>query len=66
MRFPCLKKRQDVCRGSFYPSENHIMENIIYNELKTRGYNVDVGIVDVNDTDKNGRHRKRRFDTGKP
>jgi len=25
--------------------ENHIMENIIYNELLVRGYNVDVGIV---------------------
>ena len=27
--------------------ENHIMENIIYNELLMRGYNVDVGIVEV-------------------
>lgn len=27
--------------------ENHIMENIIYNELIVRGYNVDVGIVPV-------------------
>lgn len=26
--------------------ENHLMENIIYNELKYRGYNVDVGIVE--------------------
>lgn len=26
--------------------ENHIMENIIYNELLIRGYNVDVGVVD--------------------
>ncbi len=26
--------------------ENHIMENIIYNELRIRGYNVDVGIVE--------------------
>jgi hypothetical protein len=25
--------------------ENHIMENIVYNELRTRGFNVDVGIV---------------------
>lgn len=25
--------------------ENHIMENIIYNELLLRGYNVDVGVV---------------------
>lgn len=25
--------------------ENHLMENIIYNELRIRGYNVDVGMV---------------------
>ena len=25
----------------------HIMENIVYNELLIRGYNVDVGIVEV-------------------
>ncbi|MGD9910222.1 MAG: ATP-binding protein [Candidatus Izemoplasmatales bacterium] len=27
--------------------ENHIMENIIYNELKVRGFNIDVGVVEV-------------------
>ncbi len=27
--------------------ENHIMENIIYNELRKRGFNVDVGVVEV-------------------
>ena len=27
--------------------ETHLMENIIYNELRYRGYNVDVGVVDV-------------------
>lgn len=27
--------------------ENHIMENLIYNELQIRGYNVDVGVVEV-------------------
>ena len=31
--------------------ENHIMENIIYNELLTRGYNIDVGVVLVRDGD---------------
>ena len=29
--------------------ENHIMENVIYNELIVRGYNVDVGVVDIRD-----------------
>ena len=33
--------------------ENHIMENIIYNELIIRGYNVDVGVVEVRDENKN-------------
>ena len=32
--------------------ENHIMENIIYNELIIRGYNVDVGVVELRDEDK--------------
>ena len=27
--------------------ENHLMENIIFNELLIRGYNVDVGVVEV-------------------
>lgn len=27
--------------------ENHLMENIIYNELLYRGYNVDVGVVEI-------------------
>lgn len=27
--------------------ENHIMENIIYNELRLRGFAVDVGVVDI-------------------
>lgn len=31
--------------------ENHLMENIIYNELLIRGYNVDVGVVEVREDD---------------
>ena len=31
--------------------ETHIMENIIYNELRIRGFRVDVGIVDVRGRD---------------
>ena len=29
--------------------ETHIMENVIYNELLRRGYNVDVGVVQINE-----------------
>lgn len=32
--------------------ENHLMENIIYNELVIRGYNVDVGVVEIRDKNK--------------
>ncbi len=32
--------------------ENHLMENIIYNELLIRGYNVDVGVVEVREKNK--------------
>ena len=35
--------------------ETHIMENIIYNELITRGYNVDVGMVEIKKQDKDGK-----------
>ena len=33
----------------------HIMENIIYTELRRRGFNVDVGVVEKRDTVKNGK-----------
>ena len=42
--------------------ETHIMENIIYNELKTRGYLVDVGIVDHRDKVADGTYRKRQYE----
>ena len=31
--------------------ENHIMENVIYNELRHRGYQVDVGVVEIYERD---------------
>lgn len=35
--------------------ENHIMENVLFVELKARGYNVDVGVVEYRHLDKNGK-----------
>ena len=35
--------------------ETHIMENIIYNELRYRGYQVDVGTVESREKDANGK-----------
>ncbi len=39
--------------------ETHILENIIYNELIIRGYNVDVGIVEVYATENDKRVHKQ-------
>ena len=35
--------------------ENHIMENILYNELVARGFNVDIGVVEYNHVDAEGK-----------
>lgn len=35
--------------------ETHIMENIIFNELITRGYSVDVGMIEIRKPDKEGK-----------
>jgi predicted AAA+ superfamily ATPase len=42
----------------------HIMENIVYNELLIRGYNVDVGIVDVFEKSSEGKkvHKQLEVD----
>lgn len=42
--------------------ENHIMENIIYNELCIRGYKVDVGMVEYRTVDKNGRAVRKQLE----
>ena len=40
----------------------HIMENIVYNELLVRGYNVDVGIVEVLAKNNEGRRVHRQLE----
>ena len=35
--------------------ENHIMENILYNELIARDFNIDVGVVEYNHVEENGK-----------
>lgn len=42
--------------------ESHVMENIIYNELKVRGYNVDVGVVEVYEKDKKGNKVLKKYE----
>ena len=40
----------------------HIMENIVYNELLIRGYNVDTGIVDMYGKNKEGKRIRRQLE----
>ena len=40
----------------------HIMENIVYNELLLRGYNVDVGVVEIFDKDKAGKRVRKQLE----
>lgn len=42
--------------------ETHIMENIIYNELRTRGLHVDVGMVETREPDKNGKLTRKQLE----
>ena len=41
---------------------NHIMENIIYNELKHRGFSVDVGIVEIRGNTKNNEPDRKQVE----
>lgn len=38
--------------------ENYIMENIIFNELKIRGFDVDIGVIEHNTKDATGKSRR--------
>ena len=42
--------------------QTHLMENIIYNELKSRGYSVDVGVVEKREVDSNGKEKKTQLE----
>lgn len=46
-------------RINFRQSEKtHLMENLVYNELRMRGFNVDVGVVPVITRDKEGKQQR--------
>lgn len=42
--------------------ETHIMENVIYNELCVRGYNVDVGVVEYTQYDSNKKKKQTQLE----
>lgn len=42
--------------------ETHLMENLIYNELKIRGYLVDIGNVSINEKNENGNYVRKQIE----
>ena len=42
--------------------ENHIMENIIYNELRMRGYSVDIGVVETRPMGEGGKRIRKQYE----
>ena len=42
--------------------ETHLMENVIYNELCIRGFNVDVGVVEYNYKDEQGKSKRTKLE----
>ena len=42
--------------------QTHLMENLIYNELRVRGYCVDVGVVNSREKDENGAYRRSQLE----
>ncbi len=42
--------------------ETHAMENVIFNELKFRGLNVDVGVVPISEKSKDGKSVRKRLE----
>ena len=42
--------------------ETHLMENVIYNELRSRGYSVDVGMVEKRGVNKDGKEYRNQLE----
>lgn len=42
--------------------QTHLMENIIYNELRIRGYHVDVGVVEYYEANREGKRGKKQLE----
>ena len=42
--------------------DTHLLENVIYNELKVRGFSVDVGIVTISEKDTNGKQVRKQLE----
>lgn len=53
---------QNEILGFRQMEETHLMENILYNELRYRGYNVDVGMVEIVERNIDGKQERKRLE----
>lgn len=53
---------RNVALGFRQVEETHIMENVIFNELRCRGYLVDVGMVEVWERDSIGKSQRKNLE----
>lgn len=42
--------------------ETHIMEIVIYNELRMRGYSVDVGVIEINERKSDSTYARKQIE----
>ena len=50
---------RNIRLGLRQQEETHIMENLLYNELRVRGYQVDVGVVNVTESNSDGKREQK-------
>lgn len=53
---------RNACINFRQLEENHTMENVIYNELIARNFNVDVGIITATGKDNDGKSVRKQFE----
>lgn len=53
---------RNACINFRQLEENHTMENVIYNELIARNFNVDVGIITATGKDNDGKFVRKQFE----
>lgn len=53
---------RNIRLGLRQQEETHIMENLLYNELRIRGYQVDVGVVTVTESKPDGKRAQKSLE----
>lgn len=53
---------RNACLGFRQLEETHLMENVLYNDLLRRGFDVDVGVVELNTKDDSGKKIRKQLE----